>query len=176
MQFKIDGNLPMTQSLHEARAEIERLVERFARNLDVYKRAEYKETQVRVEFIAPFFEALGWDVRNVRGYAEQYKDVVHEDAIKVGGATRAPDYCFRIGGARKFFWRPKRPRHQSKAINSRRATLSGCACGWSNAKYERAEHLGAAGSEQGANATLMGAITALSISWVGILSGARGHR
>jgi hypothetical protein len=46
MQFKIDGNLPMTQSLHETRAEIERLVERFARNLDVYKRAEYKETQV----------------------------------------------------------------------------------------------------------------------------------
>jgi hypothetical protein len=71
MQFKIDGNLPMTQSLHEARAEIERLVERFARNLDVYKRAEYKETQVRVEFIDPFFEALGWDVRSVRGYAEQ---------------------------------------------------------------------------------------------------------
>lgn len=79
------------------------LVERFERNLDVYKRAGYKETRVRVEFIDPFFEALGWDVHNVQGYAEQYKDVVHEDAIKVGGATRAPDYCFRVGGARKFF-------------------------------------------------------------------------
>ncbi|HIP96799.1 MAG TPA: restriction endonuclease subunit M, partial [Anaerolineae bacterium] len=89
--------------------EIERLVERFARNRDVYKRAEYKETQVRVEFIDPFFEALGWDVRNVRGYAEQYKDVVHEDALKVGGATRAPDYCFRVGGVRKFFLEAKKP-------------------------------------------------------------------
>jgi hypothetical protein len=74
-----------------AKTEVEGLVERFARNLDVYKRTEYKETQVRVEFIDPFFEALGWDVRNVQGYAEQYKDVIHEDAIKVSGATRAPE-------------------------------------------------------------------------------------
>jgi len=98
-----------TPSHAEARGEIERLVERFARNLDAYRRAEYKETQVRVEFIDPMFEALGWDVRNVRGYAEQYKDVIHEDAIKVGGATRAPDYCFRVGGARKFFLEAKKP-------------------------------------------------------------------
>jgi predicted type IV restriction endonuclease len=85
------------------------LVERFDRNLDVYKRPDYKETRVRVEFIDPFFEALGWDVRNVQGYAEQYKDVVHEEALKVGGAARAPDYCFRIGGVRKFFLEAKKP-------------------------------------------------------------------
>jgi predicted type IV restriction endonuclease len=42
------------------------VVERFAHNLDAYKRVDYKETQVRVEFIDPFFEALGWDVRNVQ--------------------------------------------------------------------------------------------------------------
>jgi predicted type IV restriction endonuclease len=85
------------------------LVERFARNLDAYKRAEYKEAHVRVEFIDPFFDALGWDVRNVAGYAEAYKDVVHEDALKVGGGTRAPDYCFRVGGVRKFFLEAKKP-------------------------------------------------------------------
>jgi hypothetical protein len=67
------------------------LVERFARNLDAYKRPDYKETRVRVEFVDPFFEALGWDVRNVQGYAEQYKDVVHEDAVKIGGATIPAD-------------------------------------------------------------------------------------
>jgi hypothetical protein len=89
--------------------EVIELVERFRRNLDTYKRVEYNEAQVRVEFIAPFFEALGWDVRNVRGYAEQYKDVIHEAALKVGGATRAPDYSFRIGGTRKFFLEAKKP-------------------------------------------------------------------
>jgi predicted type IV restriction endonuclease len=93
----------------KARRDIQGLVQRFARNLDVYTRPDYKETQVRVEFIDPFFEALGWDVRNVQGYAEPYKDVVHEDAIKVSGATKAPDYCFRVGGARKFFLEAKKP-------------------------------------------------------------------
>jgi hypothetical protein len=92
-----------------APAEVEQLVERFRRNLDAYKRDEYKESRVRVEFIDPFFEALGWDVRNVHGYAEQYKDVVHEAALKVGGEARAPDYCFRIGGVRKFFLEAKKP-------------------------------------------------------------------
>ena len=99
----------MTVSYTEAKIEVERLVERFARNLDAYRRTDYKEAQVRVEFIDPLFEALGWDVRNVQGYAEQYKDVVYEDAIKVGGATRAPDYCFRVGGVRKFFLEAKKP-------------------------------------------------------------------
>ncbi len=92
-----------------APVEVEQLVERFSRNLDAYKRDEYKESRVRVEFIDPFFEALGWDVRNVHGYAEQYKDVVHEAALKVGGEARAPDYCFRIGGVRKFFLEAKKP-------------------------------------------------------------------
>lgn len=85
------------------------LVERFERNVDAYKRPDYNETQVRREFIDPLFEVLGWDVNNRAGFAEQYKDVIHEDAIKVGGATKAPDYCFRIGGMRKFFVEAKKP-------------------------------------------------------------------
>lgn len=55
------------------------------------------------------FKALGWDIDNEQGHAEAYKDVVHEDAIKVGGATKAPDYCFRVGGTRKFFLEAKKP-------------------------------------------------------------------
>ncbi|MCX5868031.1 MAG: N-6 DNA methylase, partial [Proteobacteria bacterium] len=46
---------------------------------------------------------------NKNGHAEAYKDVLREDAIKVGSATKAPDYCFRIGGARKFFLEAKKP-------------------------------------------------------------------
>jgi predicted type IV restriction endonuclease len=85
------------------------LVERFERNLDAYKSGSYNETQVRREFIDPFFEALGWDVNNREGNAEAYKDVIHEDAVKVGGITKAPDYSFRIGGSRKFFVEAKKP-------------------------------------------------------------------
>ena len=85
------------------------LVDRFERNLDSYRGQGYNETQVRQEFINPFFESLGWDVTNKGGDAEAYKDVIHEDAIKVGGLTKAPDYCFRIGGTRKFFLEAKKP-------------------------------------------------------------------
>lgn len=90
-------------------ATISELIERFDRNLEAYKQGRYNETQVRLEFINPFFEELGWDITNKQGYAEAYKDVVNEDAIKIGGATKAPDYSFRIGGARKFFLEAKKP-------------------------------------------------------------------
>ena len=89
--------------------EIRELAERFERNKDAYRSPQYNETQLRREFLDPFFKALGWDIDNEQGYAEAYKDVIHEDAIKVGEATKAPDYCFRIGGARKFFLEAKKP-------------------------------------------------------------------
>jgi type I restriction-modification system DNA methylase subunit len=85
------------------------LIETFDRNRDAYHTGGCNETQLRREFIDPFFEALGWDVTNKSGNAPAYKDVIHEDSIKVGGATKAPDYCFRIGGARKFFLETKKP-------------------------------------------------------------------
>jgi len=89
--------------------EISDLIARFTHNRDAYISGDYNETQLRQEFLNPFFAALGWDVENKQGYAEAYKDVIHEDAIKIGGATKAPDYCFRIGGVRKFFVEAKKP-------------------------------------------------------------------
>ncbi len=93
----------------QARQRIGALVDRFRTNIDVYRRLAYKEAQVRCEFIDPFFEALGWDASNKQGFAEQYKEVVLEDTIKVGQSTRAPDYSFRIGSQRKFFVEAKKP-------------------------------------------------------------------
>ena len=92
-----------------APSEVLDLVERFARHRDAYRSGRYNETQVRREFLDPPFKAHGWDVDNEKGYAEAYKDVVHEDAVKVGGFTKAPDYAFRIGGVRKFFVEAKKP-------------------------------------------------------------------
>jgi type I restriction-modification system DNA methylase subunit len=89
--------------------EIADLVERFEQQGESYRSGFYNEAQLRQEFIDPMFKALGWDMENVSGYAEAYKDVIHEDAIKIGGATKAPDYCFRIGGTRKFFLEAKKP-------------------------------------------------------------------
>jgi len=89
--------------------EVINLIENFERNLDAYRGGKYNETQVRRDFIDPLFKALGWDMDNSTGYAEAYRDVIHEDAIKVGASTRAPDYSFRVGGQRKFFLEAKKP-------------------------------------------------------------------
>ena len=89
--------------------EVIRLVETFRNNIESLKSGNYNETQVRREFIDPFFDALGWDVFNKNGYAEAYKDVIHEYSQKTTDTTKNPDYCFRIGGKRKFFVEAKKP-------------------------------------------------------------------
>jgi len=98
-----------------APSRIVELIETFDRNIEAYKNQQYKETQLRREFINPFFEELGWDITNKAGYARAYKDVIQEDAIKIGGDTKAHDYCFRIDGVRKFFLEAKKPSVDIKA-------------------------------------------------------------
>jgi hypothetical protein len=101
------------------------LVERFERDRKVFLFPDYKEEQLRVSsgpslsirhssFVIrtshdPFFESLGWDVSNKAGLTEVFKPVIHEESIKVAGATKAPDYTFRIGGRRVFFAEAKKP-------------------------------------------------------------------
>jgi len=93
----------------EARKRIELLAVRFTENISQYKRTDYDEANTRVDFIDPFFEALGWDVANKEGYAEQYREVVREAKVIIVGKHKAPDYSFRIGGIRKFFVEAKKP-------------------------------------------------------------------
>ena len=55
-----------------------KLCETFSAHKEHYKSANYNETELRREFLDPFFKALGWDVDNEAGYADAYKDVIHE--------------------------------------------------------------------------------------------------
>lgn len=97
-------------SKEEAYSKIAELVERFSDQFNNYKKSDYNETQTRKDFIDPFFEALGWDMNNKHGAWEAYREVIHEDKLKVGGVTTAPDYSFRlIGGQRLFFVEAKKP-------------------------------------------------------------------
>jgi len=92
-----------------APVKIRDLIALFQRNANDYLSAEYNEAQARQEFINPFFKCLGWDMENEQGHAEAYKDVIHEASLKIGGATKAPDYCFRVGGTPKFYLEAKKP-------------------------------------------------------------------
>jgi len=89
--------------------EIVELVERFERNVDAYKSGRYNETQLRREFIDPFFGALGWDVENRGGRLGLQREVIHEDSVLVRDSMKNPDYGFYIGTARKFFVEAKKP-------------------------------------------------------------------
>jgi len=88
---------------------IEKLVERFERDIDSLKSATYNETELRADFVNPFWKALGWDMTNEKGYAMQYRDVKQEYPLKTGLTTEAPDYCFTIAGKPKFFLETKKP-------------------------------------------------------------------
>ena len=43
---------------------VKRLVDRFDQSRKVFQSPDYKEEQLRLEFLNPFFTALGWDMDN----------------------------------------------------------------------------------------------------------------
>jgi hypothetical protein len=86
-----------------------KLCETFADHRDHYRSGNYNEAQLRKEFLDPFFAALGWDMDNTAGLAPQYRDVIHEDALRIGPHVKAPDCAFTLHGQRKFFLEAKKP-------------------------------------------------------------------
>lgn len=95
----------------QAKVIIEKLVNRYTEQQKAYHAADYNETKTRRDFIDHFFKALGWDMDNEQDVAEPYREVIHEDKVKIQGKVKAPDYGFRLQGAkdRLFFVEAKKP-------------------------------------------------------------------
>lgn len=93
----------------QAKERVKQLIDKFSLQIDYYKSTNYNETQTRRDFIDPFFAALGWDIDNEKQQLETYRDVRHEDKIRINGQTKASDYSFNINGKRKFFVEAKKP-------------------------------------------------------------------
>jgi hypothetical protein len=89
--------------------QVVELVDRFRRARETYESDAYSEASVRQEFIDPLFRALGWDVGNLLGWADQNKEVLVEPYVDVEGRHRNADYAFRVGPQEKFFVEAKRP-------------------------------------------------------------------
>ncbi len=101
----------------QAKAIIEKLVERYAEHRNDYHLVDYNEQKARQDFINPFFKALGWDIDNEKGDSEAYREVIYEDKVVVKGKTKAPDYGFRLTGSgekRLFYVEAKKPSVQIK--------------------------------------------------------------
>lgn len=98
-------------SREQAKSLLEKLVNRFEEQRNSYHSADYNETKTRRDFIDPLFKAFGWDIDNEQDVAEPYREVIHEDKVKIQGKTKAPDYGFRLSGSkdRLFFIEAKKP-------------------------------------------------------------------
>jgi hypothetical protein len=72
-----------------------------------------KEAEIRLEFVDPFFQALGWDVRNSQRKPSWQKDVIVEASLESTDegrlTTKNPDYLFRSGGFPRVVVEAKRP-------------------------------------------------------------------
>jgi hypothetical protein len=90
-------------------AELQTLVNNFRGQIESYKNPSYNETQLRRDFLDKFIKILGWDVDNEKAYHESFREVIHEDRIRIAGQTKAPDYCIQSNGGRLFYIEAKKP-------------------------------------------------------------------
>ena len=98
---------------------IKDLVQKYHSNRDAYLDASYNEAQLRADFLDPFFELLGWDIKNAQGKSTNEREVLLEEALKVDvfSNTKKPDYTFRLFAERKFFLEAKKPNVKVESDN-----------------------------------------------------------
>ena len=70
-------------------ADVKRNIDRFNQQSDHIRSPDYNETLIRIDFINPLMSALGWDIDNRQGFAEQYRDqsltINFNDSTRVSG-------------------------------------------------------------------------------------------
>lgn len=94
---------------------IKKLVSDFEDNLASAKDLnKFGETETRIQYINPFFKALGWNVDNQDPVLpESHKEIVHETDVTVKEKgekkNKKPDYGFRKEGNTIFFVDAKKP-------------------------------------------------------------------
>jgi type I restriction-modification system DNA methylase subunit len=92
--------------INSFREILQNLISKFEKDKNHYLSKGYPEAQVRIDFLNPFFEALGWDMENKAHKSPHERDVIVELSPETTGR---PDYNFRINGATKFFVEAKAP-------------------------------------------------------------------
>lgn len=73
---------------------IKELVYQYHENREAHLSPTYNETQLRADFLDPFFELLGWDIKNTQGKSTNEREVLLEESLKADASsnTKKPDY------------------------------------------------------------------------------------
>lgn len=97
--------------MNQAKSKIKELVQKYHDSRNDYLKASYNETQLRTDFLNPFFEILGWDIQNNNRKSTNEREVLVEEALRedIDSNTKKPDYTFRLFSERKFFLEAKKP-------------------------------------------------------------------
>lgn len=90
---------------------VKKLIEKYNGDRKYYLTNKYNETLLRSDFLDPFFELLGWDIKNNAGKPTNEREVILEEALKENASehSKKPDYTFRLFSERKFFLEAKKP-------------------------------------------------------------------
>ncbi len=97
----------------EIYSKLKSLVQKFKANKYHYLSKNYLEEEVKIDFINPLFETLGWDIRNTKALSPYEREVVVEKGETIG----RPDYNFRIDGQTRFFIEAKAPHEPLHKVN-----------------------------------------------------------
>lgn len=92
---------------------LEHLIEAYQEHFAQYTKPEYNETEVRNDYVNPFFEILGWDVNNKKNLPQHLREVKHEASVLVDEEgekkKKKPDYAFNLGTQVEFYVETKKP-------------------------------------------------------------------
>ncbi|WP_164071846.1 Eco57I restriction-modification methylase domain-containing protein, partial [Acinetobacter soli] len=91
--------------------ELAKLICNYETNRQECLNSRYNETLLRSDYLDPFFELLGWDIKNKAGKPTNEREVILEEALKASASehSKKPDYTFRLFSERKFFLEAKKP-------------------------------------------------------------------
>ncbi|MGL4873828.1 MAG: Eco57I restriction-modification methylase domain-containing protein [Cetobacterium sp.] len=128
MKYISSSKINMKQFLKNLN-NLKSLISNFEKNYKIYK-DNYSEADCRKEFIEPFLEILGWNVRNSEGTAPQYREVISE---KFSTYEDRPDYSMTLKGVTKFFIEVKKPKVD--ILNNRKPAFQARKYGW-NANHK----------------------------------------
>ncbi len=95
----------MPSSLESLTETLQKLIHKFEADKTHYLSKDYLEAQARIDFITPFFKALGWDVENEAGLPHDQREVIVERGETEGsrdynfrGGAGGEIFCYRVGG------------------------------------------------------------------------------
>ena len=104
----------MPASLETFSQSLNKLIKKFETDKAHYLSKDYSESQAKIDFITPFFKALGWDVENEAGLLHHEREVL----VEKGETEGRPDYNFRLAGQTKFFVEAKAPSELERAAET----------------------------------------------------------